>query len=244
MKVFGITDKGKVRKENQDRFLIEVIDDKDCVIAVLCDGMGGARAGGTASSMAVETFMSHAIAYFNSESDTRSINEMTTAACAAANDEIYRKSITDFGCIGMGTTLVSAIVKDTEAVVANIGDSRAYLISGEKIEQITCDHSLVWELLKSGSITKDEAKNHPRKNIITRAVGVDRAVLCDVFTLDIKKNDIILLCSDGLTNLVEDEELLSAFKGKTSPEKSCGKLMNTALKRGAHDNVTVTAIQR
>ncbi|MCL1829016.1 MAG: Stp1/IreP family PP2C-type Ser/Thr phosphatase [Oscillospiraceae bacterium] len=244
MKAYGITDKGKVRKENQDCFLIETNIKNDFAVVVLCDGMGGAKAGSTASSMAAEAFMSHARDYFTSSSEERDINEMAADAANQANKKVYDRSISDFSCIGMGTTLVAAVVKNNRTVIVNIGDSRAYLLSGEKTKQITRDHSLVWELLRSGSITEEEAKNHPRKNIITRAVGVDSTVLCDVFAVDLNKSDIILLCSDGLSNIVGNEELLLAFKGKTSLEKGCGKLMDTALSRGASDNVTVAAIRR
>lgn len=243
MKVYGITDKGTVRKENQDRFVTLLLEETNTAILALCDGMGGAQAGSVASSMASDAFMSHVLACLNS-SDDREINEIALDAANYTNVKVYDRSFADFSCLGMGTTLVAAVVRDEQTVVINVGDSRCYHISEGRIALISCDHSLVEELINKGAITREEAKNHPRKNIITRAMGVEQNVMCDVFTPNVKGGDILLLCSDGLSNLVSDREILSAFKRCESLEDACKKLMSTALERGAEDNVTIAVLWR
>lgn len=243
MEGFGITDKGKVRQENQDRFIIRILNDESAVV-VLCDGMGGAQAGSVASTMAAEAFAAHALACLNSPEDERDISEIAVDAVNYANIKVYDRSFADFGCIGMGTTLVAAIVKMNRSVIVNVGDSRCYLISDGNIKLITRDHSLVEELVGRGTLTRDEAKQHPRKNVITRAMGVEQSVICDVFAPDMKKGDYLLFCSDGLSNLVSDEELLSVFKESSGLDDICNGLLDMALKRGAEDNVTVSALRR
>ena len=245
MRGFGVTDKGKVRKENQDRFLIEVLDEKDSAVVVLCDGMGGAQAGSVASAIATETFLSHASACLRLSTDTRNVSEIAIDAANYTNIKVYDRSFADFGCIGMGTTLVAAVIRGPQTAVVNVGDSRCYLISDRKIRLLTRDHSLVEDLIDRGALTRDEAKHHPRKNVITRAMGVEQTVLCDVFTPDLKHGDLLLFCSDGLTNLVTDEEILSATNQKKAKlETICADLMDLALQRGAGDNVTIALLER
>lgn len=244
MRGFGVTDKGKVRKENQDRFLIQVLEGRDSAVAVLCDGMGGAQAGSVASTMATEAFMTHALACLNQPSDTRDVSEIAVDAANYTNIKVYDRSFADFGCIGMGTTLVAAIVREQQTAIVNVGDSRCYLIADRQIRLLTRDHSLVEDLIDRGALTRDEAKSHPRKNVITRAMGVEQTVLCDVFTPKLKQGDILLLCSDGLSNLVSEEEILSAVKKKSKLETICANLMELALQRGAGDNVTVALLER
>ena len=243
MEGFGITDRGKVRQENQDRFIIKILND-DSAVVVLCDGMGGAQAGSVASSMAADAFATHVLACLESTDETRDISEIAVDAVNYANIKVYDRSFADFGCIGMGTTLVAAIIDNQNHVVVNVGDSRCYLIRDGRIERITKDHSLVEELVTKGTLTRDEARIHPRKNVITRAMGVEQSVICDVFIPKIKKGDYLFFCSDGLSNLVRDEEILSVFIEGDGLDDICQTLLDIALKRGAEDNVTVSVLRR
>lgn len=243
MKVYGITDKGKVRKENQDRFAFELLVEKNAAVLALCDGMGGAQAGSVASEMASDAFVSHVLACINL-ADDRPISEIAFDAANYTNVKVYDRSFADFSCLGMGTTLVAAVVRDAQTAVVNVGDSRCYHIFGGKIVRVSNDHSLVEELVNNGTITREEAKTHPRRNIITRAMGVEQSVICDVFTPNVKAGEILLLCSDGLSNLVNDDEIKDAFQGGATLEDACEKLMKTAFDRGAEDNITVAVLQR
>ncbi len=244
MRAYGMTDRGCVRKENQDAFKISTIDGADVVTAVLCDGMGGAQAGSVASQMACDAFMFHAANSIDEKSTVKDMNAILTEAVRYANVKVYDKSFADFTCMGMGSTLVAIALNSKRAMICNVGDSRAYLYNGSTVEQITHDHSLVEELLERGKITREEAESHPNKNIITRAIGVEATVKCDVFDLKLRDGDKVLLCSDGLTNLVSDEEIASVLMKNPELENACLKLVTLALQRGAPDNVTVVLVER
>lgn len=243
MKGCGVTDKGMVRTENQDCYQLEIIEEEQCAVAVLCDGMGGAQAGSVASSIAVESFMTHVKACFaTGGAENGELTGIVQEACDYANIRVYDRSFADFGCMGMGTTLVGVLVQGDETIVVNIGDSRAYQISDGTIARITKDHSLVEELIQCGAITREEAKSHPNRNVITRALGVEQHVQCDLFGIAFQEGDQILLCSDGLSNLVSEEEMLAASSAE--PEKMTERLLQMALERGASDNVTVVVLCR
>lgn len=239
MKVYGITDRGAVRKENQDCFRYEAPEGEDIITAVLCDGMGGAQAGSVASNMAADAFMSHAANSLDDESSASDMREILLDAINYANIKVYDKSFSDFACMGMGSTLVALLMNSRRSFVANVGDSRAYLISRRKIEQVTHDHSYVAELFRKGELTEEEARNHPRKNIITRAIGVEASVKCDIFEVKVPSGGVLLLCSDGLSNLVTNEEIFKAVEKSAGPEMAAQKLLALALERGAPDNVTI-----
>ena len=248
MRSFGITDRGKVRKDNQDSFQIEKIDDKQCLIAALCDGMGGAKAGGLASHLANKAFVSEVKYRLDSrikkEPDYQSILKN---ACSEANRAAYDYSQFDEEFNGMGTTIVGGVIKyDGSGYIINVGDSRAYLISlrSKSIYQITKDHSLVEELLEFGAITREQAKVHPQRSVITRALGSEAEVNADYFEFRLHSGDILLLCSDGLSNTVNDFEILDSAEEYPEPEMLCGALMSKALNRGARDNVTVIAVMK
>lgn len=240
MKAYGITDKGAVRKENQDTFRFELGDEENSLCAVLCDGMGGAQAGSIASSMAVEAFMNHAGTVFSHGGEMKST---LREAVNYANLKVYDRSFTDFSCMGMGCTLVALLIKEARCLIANVGDSRAYLQSGGEIRQISRDHSLVEELVAKGEISHDEAKNHPQKNIITRAIGVEGAVKCDIFDFTPEPGSRIILCSDGLSNMLSNQEILYLSASNDSISKAADAMLELALKRGAPDNVTVFIAQ-
>ncbi|MDO4983230.1 MAG: Stp1/IreP family PP2C-type Ser/Thr phosphatase [Eubacteriales bacterium] len=243
MKSFGLTDKGAVRKDNQDSFIIEKCDARDCLIVALCDGMGGAKAGGFASRLANKAFVSHIYGKLTSRvMRAVAYPQLLKEACEDANGVAYEYSRFDEAYRGMGTTLVGGVIKNNgNGYIINVGDSRAYLMTPGKsvVTQITKDHSLVQEFIDVGAITKEQAKTHPQKNVITRAIGSDETVAGDVFTFTLRSDDLLLLCSDGLSNVVGDDEMLECAEKYHTPETLCRALMDKALSRGAPDNVTV-----
>lgn len=243
MKAYGITDRGKIRIENQDAFRLKLPEGGNTAILVLCDGMGGAHGGSTASTMASEAFLSQAEHTLETEEEANLTSTIREAA-AIANLCVYERSCTDKACRGMGTTLVAAIVRGDEAVVANIGDSRCYWFRNGKVRQVTKDHSLVRDLVDRGVITAEEARTHPRKNIITRAVGLDKKVKCDVYLPELQENDLLLFCSDGLSNMVSPAEMLETLNEHPDLEEACQQLLALALDRGAPDNVTIVLFVR
>ncbi|MCI6487206.1 MAG: Stp1/IreP family PP2C-type Ser/Thr phosphatase [Candidatus Limivicinus sp.] len=248
MKSFGLTDKGKVRKDNQDSFIIEKCDAKDCLVVALCDGMGGAKAGGLASQLSNKAFVSYIYAKLTSRVNRAlDFQKILRDACTEANGVAYEYSQFDEEYNGMGTTIVGGVVKSNgNGYIINVGDSRAYHISRrlDCITQITRDHSLVEELVEYGAITKEQAKTHPQRNVITRALGSEAQVEADYFEFSLQGGDFLLLCSDGLSNIVSDEEILAYAKEYPEPELLCRSLMSKALNRGAGDNVTVLAVMK
>ena len=248
MKCFGLTDKGKKRADNQDCFIIEKCEKKSCLIVALCDGMGGAKAGGLASRLANKTFVSYVFDKLMSRKKVSgSYRNILIDACSEANRVAYDYSQFDDSCKGMGTTIVGGVILDNgSGYIINVGDSRAYFISlrHRDIYQITKDHSLVEDLVEFGAITKEQARTHPQKNVITRAVGSEAEVKADYFEFNLQNSDMLLLCSDGLTNIVSDLEILDYAVEYGEPELLCRALMDKALNRGASDNVTVLAVAR
>ena len=247
MKSFGLTDKGMVRADNQDSFIIEKLRTRDCLIVALCDGMGGAKAGGLASQIANRAFVSSVFGRLSARNNRPvDYERMLRDACREANDVAYEYSQFSEEFNGMGTTIVGGVIKSNGiGHIINVGDSRAYLISrrNDSISQITRDHSLVEDLLEHGVITPEQVKTHPQRNVITRAVGTDAQVEADYFHFELGIGDILLLCSDGLSNTISDEEMLEEAKSHREPEDLCRRLMDLALSRGARDNVTVVAVK-
>lgn len=248
MNSFGLTDKGAVRAENQDCFLLELCPEKNCHIFVLCDGMGGAKAGGVASHLSSKAFVTKVYEKLCATKG-RSVDyrALLLSACGETNGVTYEFSHFSEEFQGMGTTIVGGVMKPNgSGYIINVGDSRAYLISPkkEKIKQITRDHSLVEELIRFGAITPEDAKNHPQRNVITRALGTEPKVDADYFSFHLGSGDLLLLCSDGLSNEIENEEMLEQAKALHAPEALCRSLMSLALERGARDNVTVVAVSK
>ena len=245
MKWYGITDRGKVRAENQDSYGMEFIETRQCLAVVLCDGMGGANAGSIASTLASKTYINYLVdRIMASRAKNPDVKRHMVNACNKANDIVYSYSQFNTDYAGMGTTLVAATVMENHAVIANVGDSRAYLISRHKITQLTKDHSYVQELVDKGIITAEKAKSHPRRNIIMQALGAENGVRCDIFTQKLGRGDRLLLCSDGLSNALTDEEIFRTAQEQKSPEALSKKLIELALEAGAHDNVTVVTVSR
>ena len=244
MKSFGMTDKGAVRQTNQDCFVIENRPKGNCTVAVVCDGMGGARAGDFAGRLAAKTFVSEVYgALPASLRFAKDIEKLLKDGCRKANGVVYEYARFEPEYDGMGTTIVGGVINGHKAYLVNAGDSRAYHLRRKAITQITKDHSYVQELVSSGAISAEEARNHPKKNIITRALGVDKQLVCDYFEVPLRRGDAILLCSDGLSNTVTDAEILKTFEAFPEPRQTCEMLMALALERGARDNVSVVVIK-
>lgn len=248
MRSFGLSDKGTVRKDNQDCFIIEKCQPRSCLIVALCDGMGGAKAGGIASQLSNKAFVSYVFGKLTSRvGRTVDYRRILSDACEEANGVSYEYSHFDDAFDGMGTTIVGGVIKNNgNGYIINVGDSRAYLISRRQnaVSQITHDHSLVQELVDAGVLTDEQARTHPQKNVITRALGSEFHVTCDYFEFTLQSGDILLLCSDGLSNIVSELEMLDCVRQLQDPEQVCRALMSRALNRGASDNVTVVAVMK
>lgn len=241
MNIWGITDTGMVRQQNQDYYHIELLEPA-MGLAVVCDGMGGAKAGNVASRLAVETFLD--TAYTQPADQWRSEPEAVLHfAAEQANQAVYYRAGIDLDCRGMGTTMVAALVIDDLAYVLNIGDSRCYLIRPDGISRVTRDHSVVEDLVARGQITPEQARQHPQKNLITRALGAEDELRADLFRQPLNPGDVLLLCSDGLINVVTDQEVLYEVLHGGPAENCCQRLLDIALSRGAPDNVTVVLLQ-
>ena len=236
MKAWGVTNRGMVRSQNQDAYY-HLVEGKRALLLV-CDGMGGARAGNIASRLAAETFVDTM-----RESKGQPARQRLTDALAAANQKVYRTALEDKECFGMGTTLVAALVEGRTAQLLNVGDSRAYYIDEDGIRQITRDHSVVEDMVARGDITPEEARTHPRKNLITRALGSEERIRADLYEKELQPGDFLLLCSDGLSNIVTDQELLYEAIHGGEPSDCCQRLLHITLSRGAPDNVTAVLFQ-
>lgn len=239
MEVWGLTDRGVVREQNQDAYGIQRLKD-DRIAVVVCDGMGGARAGNVASTLAVEHFIRCLTQEGPEDEDDRGLLERSAAQ---ANREVFQRSLHDPACTGMGTTLVAALAGEEQTSLLNEGDSRAYHITRHGITQLTRDHSLVQDLVQRGDLTPDQARNHPNKNLITRALGAEPELNADYFCHPVKAGEFVLLCSDGLSNVVTDQEMLYEVIHGGRPDTCCQRLLEIALHRGAPDNVTVVLVQ-
>lgn len=236
MKVYGITDRGLIRKQNQDYYSATERD--GALLAILCDGMGGARSGDVASKMAVSVFNDDFAA-----SSSKTIGGKLNHALAAANSAVLERSLNDPDCAGMGTTIVATYIQSgSHTYVLNVGDSRAYRISPSGISQITRDHSLVADLVEQGKIPPEAARTHPNRNIITRALGTEEYTRGDLFEFDFQPDEFILMCSDGLSDVVTEQEMLYEILYGGDTGSCCQRLLEIALSRGAPDNVTAILI--
>ena len=239
MRVFSVSDKGPVRKENQDHAEAVKLRAPKAAVLLVCDGMGGANSGALASTLAAGAYLERLKSLLEgSKKNTVLVPLWMSDACTAANAAVYSRACSEPANEGMGTTLVSAVVLGRRAELINVGDSRAYLIRDHAITQITRDHSVVAELVALGEITPEEALHHPNRNLITRAVGVEEQVKSDLFSLQLRRGDRLLLCSDGLSNTLSEEELLALAGDGRSAAKVCHALVNRAVEKGARDNVS------
>ncbi|MBO5262230.1 MAG: Stp1/IreP family PP2C-type Ser/Thr phosphatase [Clostridia bacterium] len=253
----GNSDIGMVRNNNQDTYILTKYSEKTC-LCVVCDGMGGARGGETASKLAAETFteiVSDFIKPFVGQKEKGfSVNDVKKTmkkALMRANEAVYELSVSDPHLSGMGTTLVAALVINNSVFCLNVGDSRMYFMKGSKIKQITKDHSYVQHLIDMGRITKDDLEYQLNKNIITRAVGTEITVDPDIYKSSVSDGTFILLCTDGLSNYVNDETICDIvsndFVSRSIDEIGLNirarKLIDTANNNGGGDNITVAIIK-
>ena len=239
MKFYAITDIGRKRELNEDYIYtsgqpIGALPN----LFIVADGMGGHKAGDYASMHTVDRF----VEVIRELGEEHGVQDAINEAVTAANAYIYQRSRENSNLSGMGTTLVLASCIGNEAIVANIGDSRLYLVN-DAMTQITRDHSLVEEMVTLGGIDREMARNHPDKNIITRAVGVKEKVAADFFEVDLTKGDKLLLCSDGLTNMLRDEEIYQIIQDNKDLEQAAKALVDAANENGGRDNIAVVLVE-
>ena len=223
----GLTDTGRRRRRNEDSYVLEP------PLFAVADGMGGAQAGEVASRLAAAAFREYR------EADELEPERRVEALVQEANRRVYERSREDANASGMGTTVTAALVEGDSVAIAHVGDSRAYRIRGDALEQLTEDHSLVADLMRSGRLTPEEAEAHPQRSVITRALGTDPEVDVDTFAVGLEPDDVFLLCSDGLTTMVPDDEILRIVHDSSSLDRAASALVKAANKRGGEDNVTV-----
>ncbi len=239
MRCVGCTDIGTARKNNQDTFRINETD--SCCYAVVCDGMGGANGGSTASALAADVFARTLHSKLKKKKiplTSGDLRRIMINALEEANRAVFELASSDAELEGMGTTLVAFLdIKDGKTAVINIGDSRIYALKDGKLSQISKDHSFVQYLIDSGAITREEAKNHPNRNIILRAVGISEEAEGDIFFVD--GYDLLLMCTDGLTNILTEDEIIALLCDETDMDSKCRNLVSLANSKGAGDNITV-----
>ena len=241
MQAWGLTDPGCVRVQNQDAYGVHTFEE-DSLLCTVCDGMGGAKSGNVASSLALQIFMQEVTRLRKPGMSQEQAGQMFREAVRLANFTVYDQSRQFEDFEGMGTTLVAAYVDHQMAVIANVGDSRCYLLNREGVRCLTTDHSLVQLMVQRGELSREQAKNYPGKNLITRAIGTEPGVECDLFYQPVQKGDYLLLCTDGLSNLLDDQEILFEVVHGVNKQLCCQRLLGSCQERGAPDNVTSVLI--
>ena len=240
MKIYSKTDVGRKRELNQDSFYVGEFDN-GAAFVVVCDGMGGAKSGNVASEKAATVISEYIVKSYSPKMSSVAVENLLRAAVQSANCEVYELAHSSQDYEGMGTTVVVALITDNLAHIVHVGDSRAYLITATEIEQLTSDHSIVQAMINKGEISLEEAKNHPRKNIITRAVGTETDVMCDYNIVLKPENATLLICTDGLSNMVDEKTLFETVKN--TPQELCAEaLINKANEAGGADNITAVLV--
>ncbi len=224
----GLTDVGRTRTGNEDSLLIEP------PLYAVADGMGGHRAGEIASRVALDELFATAPGHLDAKALGRAVRSANRAVIAAADKSRTRT--------GMGTTLTAAMIDGTHIAIAHVGDSRAYLMTGERLTRLTDDHSMVADLMRQGSLTEEEARFHPQRSVITRALGSDSSMVADVFEVDGSPGDRLLLCTDGLTGMLADERIAEILLAERQPERAVRTLVDAANRAGGYDNVTAIVV--
>ena len=241
MQYWAITDPGCVRTQNQDAYITEALD--GALLCAVCDGMGGAKSGNVASALAAEIFAQAVKSIWKPGMEQKDVDTMLINAVKVTNFTVYDQAVSVADFAGMGTTLAAMLVENGRVTVVNVGDSRVYRINASGIDQVTKDHSLVQMMIDRGELTPEAGRSYPGKNMITRAVGTESAVQCDVFHLEPEWGETLLLCTDGLTNLVEDQEILFEIMYNEDRQACCRRLVDIAINRGAPDNVTCVLVK-
>ena len=237
MTAYGKTDAGRVRPSNQDAFVCGRLSDT-AVFAVVCDGMGGANGGKVASAIAVDVIANRWVDGWHVGMEDAAVRHLLEIAVDTANREIFDTAMEDEKLHGMGTTTVIALVDQDQAFIVYVGDSRAYRMNGDGLCPVTRDHSIVQEMLDKGQLTAEEARHHPRKHFLTKALGVEETVQPGFVLLPLSKDDRLLLCTDGLTNMLDSpaiEAILESQEAQAVPDA----LINAANMNGGNDNITV-----
>lgn len=240
MKIAAKTEIGKVRFENQDDYRASA-QGEDCAWVVVCDGMGGANGGSVASELAVTCVQEICTEVQLSAMNGKDVQELAAQLVEKSNERVYRVALQEPELSGMGTTMVVALMCGSRCTLAWVGDSRAYLWNGKNLQMLTKDHSMVQELVDKGFITPEEAENHPQKNVITRAVGIHPQVETDVIQFTLDPSDILLLCTDGLTNAVAESKIEGILQQGSFYEMP-GLLIDAVLEREEQDNSTVALL--
>ena len=242
MRYWGLTDPGCVRTQNQDAYQMEQLD-RNTALCIVCDGMGGAKSGNIASTLAVDVFVQEVRRSWTSSMNQEKINMMLYSAVKLANFTVYDQAQQFEEFDGMGTTLVAVLVHNRHVTVVHVGDSRAYRVNTDGIWQMTRDHSLVQMMVERGELSQEMAKSYPGKNFITRAIGTEPIVDCDISNLELSKGEFLVLCSDGLSNVLDDQEILFEVIHGVNRQDCCQRLLDIAKNRGAPDNVTSVLVE-
>lgn len=242
MTAYGKSERGCVRPTNQDAFAID-IQPEGALLAV-CDGMGGANAGNVASRFAIESFMKVLRESLQEEMKRGDICDALREGVQQANRTVYELACAQPEFHGMGTTIVGGMAVGETVTLINVGDSRAYRIGKNGAERLTNDHSYVEEMMRKGKLSEEAARKHPHKNLITRAVGVDPEVDCDLYEIQLAEEDLLLLCSDGLTGMIQDEQIAEIVQKKPDLQEAVDSLVGRALQNGGTDNVTAVLFKR
>lgn len=243
MKYAAISDRGMLREKNEDFCNIVLAADGSPQAFIVADGMGGHEAGDVASRMAVQAISEEVTARIQSSDSGSSVREFMEKAILEANASIYQYALRNLGGAGTGTTLTAGLLHNNKLTVAHIGDSRFYLLRSGRIEKLTRDHSFVGELVEKGILDAEEARKHPLRNQITRALGYEKQVQIDFYEIDVQTDDIWLFCTDGLTLKVTADELLFMLANGDDLEKTLKNMVTLANQRGGEDNITAIAVK-
>lgn len=240
MKAVGMTDIGRCRKNNEDAYYVAEETAPFGHLYLVADGMGGCNAGEVASSHAIEAFLRYVEEHKDEDME---IPDLLTGGFQKANQEVFHQSNSASEFAEMGTTMVAAVVDQDKVYIAYVGDSRAYVMQDGMLRGVTIDHSYVMELVKLGTITLEEAAKHPKRNIITRAVGIKDTVETDLVIQNVKKGDLLLLCTDGLSGMLRDEEMQEILLEEGSVEKKAENLITRANEHGGYDNISLVLVE-
>ena len=239
MQCWTATNIGLIREENQDK--VEAREYNGNILAIVCDGMGGERSGSQASTIAVREFYDRFNAGYKQEIDTDKLRALLASSVSAANSVVYTTARMDYKSRGMGTTCVAAYVEPGWLSIVNVGDSRAYLMQNGEMRQLTTDHTVVNMLLAQGKLNKGEAKTHPQRHMLTRAVGVERVVKPDYYHIPIEEEFLLLLCSDGLSGCCTEKEISEIIR-TTAVDELPDALVDLALEKGGRDNISLVIV--
>lgn len=241
---FGVeSDKGIVREINEDSY--KVISGKEGLpdTFIVADGMGGHNSGEIASRMAVDLSEEYLLKLSQSDLNDESILSFIRDMMTNVNKSIFSKAKESEENFGMGTTFVIGMFFNSKLFIGHVGDSRVYLLRNNSLQRLTTDHSYIEELIKNGTLSREEARNHPKKNVITRALGCEENVEIDTYCVDVNKDDLFVFCTDGLTNMLSESDILSIINNNDDPQQICSELVKLANERGGEDNITVIIVK-